>query len=681
MRNGFNIAVIIPALNEERSIALVLDAIPGWVDDVVVADNGSADRTAEVAQGHGARVVLESRRGYGSACLAAMAKLKSPDIVVFLDGDFSDHPEQMDRLVDPIIAGGADLVIGSRVLGIHEPGALTPQARFGNWLATRLIRLFWKTPYTDLGPFRAIRYKTLKSLRMADPDYGWTVEMQVKAAIQGARAAEVAVDYRRRIGTSKVSGTIRGAVGAGCKILGTIFIAALTMRRVLPTTTESKRLIVFTRYPQPGKAKTRLVPLLGEEGAAGLQREMTEFTMDTVKRLRRDFPFHVEIRFEGGDADKMADWLGSGFAYVPQGTGDLGERMARAMGEAFEGGVGKAVIIGADCPLLSADILREAFQVLSENDMAIGPASDGGYYLVGLNCSTADRALPHIFQGPAWGTDTVLDASLRLAEQCGLSVECLPELRDVDRPEDIAVWQDVRADLENRKQRPRVSVIIPALNEAEYIGETVRSVKSGCDCEIIVVDGGSADDTTAIAASLGAEVISAERGRARQANAGARLARGEMLLFLHADTRLPAAWDGLIEDALANPEVVAGAFRFATDMGGIWMRFFTWTANLRSQKLHIPYGDQGLFLRTSTFEQLGGFPEMPIMDDLEMVRRLARRGRIVVLPNVAVTSGRRWRRMGVWRTMCINQFCIAGYWLGVPLETLARWYNYPMTDN
>ena len=528
MRAGVNVAVIIPALNEERSIALVLDAIPDWVDDVVVGDNGSSDRTAEVARTHGARVVLAPRRGYGSACLAAMAILKSPDIVVFLDGDFSDHPEQMDRLVDPIIAGTADLVIGSRVLGVHEPGSLTPQARFGNWLATRLIRLFWKTRYTDLGPFRAIRYATLKSLRMADPDYGWTVEMQVKSAIQGVRAAEVAVDYRRRIGTSKVSGTIRGVFGAGHKILGTIFVAALTMRRALPVTDEARRLIVFTRYPLAGKAKTRLVPLLGEEGAASLQREMTEFTMDMVRRLRRDFPIHVEIRFEGGDADQMADWLGSGFSYVPQGTGDLGERMARAMDEAFEAGVGTAVIIGTDCPMLSAGSLREAFQALCQADMVIGPASDGGYYLMGLNSSTTDRALPHLFQGPAWGTDTVLDATLRLAEQNRLSVRCLPERRDVDRPEDIAVWQNARADWEKRNPCPHISVVIPALDEAGYIGETLRSVKAGCDFETIVVDGGSTDATTVIAAALGAKVISAERGRARQANAGARMARGEI---------------------------------------------------------------------------------------------------------------------------------------------------------
>ena len=174
-------------------------------------------------------------------------------MVVFLDGDFSDYPGEMDLLVDPIIADEADLVIGSRVSGEHEPGALTPQACFGNWLATRLIRLFWKVSYTDLGPFRAIRYSTLQSLGMADPDYGWTVEMQIKAAVHGARSMEVPVRYRKRIGQSKISGTIRGIIGAGYKILGTIFLSALVKpRRKSNAIVKKRRLIVFFSLPSGG---------------------------------------------------------------------------------------------------------------------------------------------------------------------------------------------------------------------------------------------------------------------------------------------------------------------------------------------------------------------------------------------------------------------------------------------
>jgi glycosyltransferase involved in cell wall biosynthesis len=223
MRRGANIAVIIPAFNEEEAISKVISAIPEWVDDIVVVDNGSSDATTEVARKSGARVVFEPKRGYGSACLAGIESVKAPDILVFLDGDFSDYPEEMDRLVDPIIAGQAEMVIGSRVRGSREKGALTPQARFGNWLSCLLIRLFWGVEYSDLGPFRTIAYPALNSLGMRDPNYGWTVEMQIRAATKGIQSIEVPVSYRKRIGKSKVSGTVRGVIFAGTKILFTIF--------------------------------------------------------------------------------------------------------------------------------------------------------------------------------------------------------------------------------------------------------------------------------------------------------------------------------------------------------------------------------------------------------------------------------------------------------------------------
>lgn len=222
MRNGKTVAVVIPALNEEHAIGRVLAEIPGWVDRIVVADNGSTDHTAEVARGAGATVVIERERGYGAACLAGLAATGPAEIVVFLDGDYSDHPAEMATLVDPIAAGAADMVIGSRVTGTREAGSLMPQQRFGNWLATTLIRLIWRVRYTDLGPFRAIASASLARLVMSDRTYGWTVEMQIKAAIAGLRTAEVPVSYRRRIGVSKVSGTLRGTIKAGWKILSLI---------------------------------------------------------------------------------------------------------------------------------------------------------------------------------------------------------------------------------------------------------------------------------------------------------------------------------------------------------------------------------------------------------------------------------------------------------------------------
>ncbi|PPD27530.1 MAG: UDP-glucose--dolichyl-phosphate glucosyltransferase [Hyphomicrobium sp.] len=230
MKDGKRISVVIPALNEEAAIGRVLAEIPAWVDLVVVADNGSRDRTAAVARKAGAIVVEEPEPGYGAACLAGLEHIADADVVVFLDGDYSDYPEDMTALVGPIIAGRYDMVLGSRILGEREAGALTPQQHFGNWLATSLIRLIWGARYTDLGPFRAISRTALDRLKMADRNYGWTVEMQVKAAELGFRSLEVPVRYRRRIGVSKVSGTISGSIKAGIKILSVIGRHALRAR-------------------------------------------------------------------------------------------------------------------------------------------------------------------------------------------------------------------------------------------------------------------------------------------------------------------------------------------------------------------------------------------------------------------------------------------------------------------
>ncbi len=220
---------VIPALNEEESLGSVLDSIPRpLIRHVVVADNGSTDATATIAGDRGAIVVTEKHRGYGAACLRALDALAQdpPDIVLFLDADGSDDPSEAAAVLAPIVDGRADLVVGSRVLGRSDPGALTPHARFGNALATRLLALLYGARYTDLGPFRAIRYEALLRLRMRDRDFGWTVEMQIKAARQGLRHAEVPVRYRRRIGRSKISGTLGGSVRAGVKILATVFRGA-----------------------------------------------------------------------------------------------------------------------------------------------------------------------------------------------------------------------------------------------------------------------------------------------------------------------------------------------------------------------------------------------------------------------------------------------------------------------
>jgi len=225
MINDKRIVVIIPVFNEEKSLPFVLADIPRFVDEIIVANNRSTDKTVDVAQKANVTIVNEDERGYGAACLKAIEFLKDKnlDIVVFLDGDYSDYPEEMNRVVEPIIKDNYDLVIGSRMIGKKEKGAMLPHAIFGNWLSSFLINLFWKYKFTDLGPFRAIKYSSLIKMDMKDRNYGWTVEMQIKAAKQRLKTTEVPVSYRKRIGQSKVTGTFKGTIKASSKILWLIF--------------------------------------------------------------------------------------------------------------------------------------------------------------------------------------------------------------------------------------------------------------------------------------------------------------------------------------------------------------------------------------------------------------------------------------------------------------------------
>ncbi len=222
-----DIKVIIPAYNEADSIAQVIEKIPKTVSEIIVINNNSSDDTARMAQNAGATVLTELRKGYGYACLLGMEYVakqsKPPDIIVFIDGDYSDYPEELPKVVAPILENDFDLVIGARVKRMRESGSMTPQQVFGNWLATSLMKMFFGAKFTDLGPFRAIKYEKLMELQMEDKTYGWTVEMQLKALKKKLSYTEVPVRYKKRIGVSKVSGTLKGSIFAGIKILSWIF--------------------------------------------------------------------------------------------------------------------------------------------------------------------------------------------------------------------------------------------------------------------------------------------------------------------------------------------------------------------------------------------------------------------------------------------------------------------------
>jgi hypothetical protein len=638
----------------------VLAAIPGWADDVFVVDNGSTDGTAVVAAELGARVIPEPRRGYGAACLAGIAAANSADILVFLDADFSDHPEQMERLVAPIARGEADLVIGSRTLGDRERGALTIVQRWGNVLACFLIRWLWGHRYTDLGPFRAIRASALHGLRMDDRNYGWTIQMQIRALQAGLRVLETPVDYRRRIGESKISGTLRGVVGAGTRILATVLRERLRMPRGQSFRVGAEHLIVLTRYPESGTTKTRLIPALGAEGAAELQREMTAHTLLTAEQLRFTRRASAEVRFAGGTVQRMTQMFRTNLPLLPQGDGDLGARMHRAFIDAFARGARRVVIIGTDCPSLDAAALDAAFESLRIHDCVLGPARDGGYYLIGLR-----RPTPQLFDGIEWGTERVSQQTLGKAAADGLSVHQLPSRQDVDEPEYVTEW--------SRSRRPRLSVIIPTLNEAASIRATIEHALDAESVEVLVADGGSNDVTCEIAAKAGARVFCAPTARATQLSAGAAAARGEMLLFLHADTRLPPGYFAEVARMLAAPRVVLGAFRLGIDHPRPALRLIEWGANLRSRLLGMPYGDQALCMRAADFYRLGGFANLPFMEDFELVRRVRRHGRVVTARSTVQTSARRWLEHGVMRLTLIHQACILGYRLGIAPARMARW--------
>jgi uncharacterized protein len=436
-----------------------------------------------------------------------------------------------------------------------------------------------------------------------------------------------------------------------------------------------KHLILFTRYPEPGTTKTRLIPLLGAKGAADLQRKMTEHTLLQIKRLSTQRELSVEIRYEGGSKHLMQTWLGQDFEYRAQGSGDLGQRMKRSFEDAFGTGAATVVIIGTDIPEITEGIIQKAFDALQQKNMALGPAKDGGYYLIGLQKNSLSHAIPDLFSGINWGAGDVLEKTIKIATHSGLSFTLLDVLQDVDHIEDLIIWERSQHTPPSVFKPNRISIIIPAINEADHIANTLESIGPGNKKEVIVVDGGSKDDTARIAKSLGATVITSTPPRARQMNRGADYATGDVLVFLHADTRLPKKFEADIFNSFKEPNMVAGAFELRMDSSMPGLRLIERLANWRSRYLKLPYGDQAIFISSKIFHEIGGFRDIPIMEDFELVRRLRKQGNIITLPVPVFTSARRWQNFGIVKTTVINQLVIAAYVLGIAPEVIVRWYG------
>ncbi|MCA9126005.1 MAG: TIGR04283 family arsenosugar biosynthesis glycosyltransferase [Planctomycetales bacterium] len=442
------------------------------------------------------------------------------------------------------------------------------------------------------------------------------------------------------------------------------------------------QLIVFAKYPTPGRCKTRLIPELGAEAAALLQQEMTARTLAWARQLNKVHGVEVSVFYDGGSRQQMQLLFGQEFAYEIQTGKDLGERLTNAVRQRLPqvqpneaNAKDKILIVGTDCPELDVSDCLAALKRLDTHDIAISPATDGGYVMLGLTARAAcgPEVLETLFNEIAWGTENVLTQTMVRLSALPIHLTLMPAKNDVDRPEDLSVWHAAIQSIDC--PAPEVSVVIPTLNDERGLERSIESAAPNGLTEIILAAAGDTHQTALVAARTGAQFISCKASRAHQMNAGAAIARGKTLLFLHADTVLPTHAYDSIADCLSRPNVVGGAFKLRLDSKRLRHRVIEAGVAMRSQILRMPYGDQGLFMRVSAFRQLQGFADLPIMEDYDLVRRLKKIGRIGLCNKSVLTSARRWERLGAFRVTAINQLMVLGYHLGIPPNRLAKFYR------
>ncbi len=439
-----------------------------------------------------------------------------------------------------------------------------------------------------------------------------------------------------------------------------------------PGVPPSDQVIVFARFPEPGQVKTRPIPALGPESAARRQTTLTRLIPDACQeKIAAVQSVNVEIWFAGGDSVRMSELVGGNYRHNRQHVADLGERLNHAVAAAFAEDARCVLVIGTDYPIIDARLSDKALVALDTAEVVLGPALDGGYYLIALR-----SARPELFQGIDWSTAKVLRQTLEIARRANLRICQLPPLSDVDIAEDILIFRRVCEsflDVLPEIQRGTVYVIVLTLNEAEWLEQSLKPLAKLPGVEVIIADGGSTDATIDIANRMGFRVVSARSGCGRQLNAGAALASGEVLLFLHVDTQLPAEFQSHMGFVI-NGGAMAGAFRLGIDAMRRGLRWIEWGANLRSRFLQALYGDQGLFLWAEAIQHLRGFLHWRFMEDCGFSRRLRRYGRIQLAQVAVSTSARRWLKLGLWQTTLINQTCRIGLRCGIAPERLVRWY-------